>query len=62
MLAEGLALAFILLLVGALRIRLLGDPLERDEGDYALGGLTLLQGNRLYLDFYTMRLPGIYLA
>jgi len=62
MLAEGLALAFILLLVGALRIRLLGVPLERDEGDYALGGLTLLQGNRLYLDFYTMRLPGIYLA
>ena len=60
--AEGLALACVIGTMASLRAGLLQVPLERDEGDYALGGQLLLEGQRLYRDFYTMRWPGIYAA
>ena len=42
------------------RWRLLGVPLERDEGEYAYGAQLLLDGLLPYRDFYSMKLPGIY--
>ncbi len=59
---ELLILAGIVGLIAALRVRFLSVPFERDEGDYALGGWLLLHGHPLYRDFYTMRLPGVYLT
>jgi hypothetical protein len=40
------------------RIRLLGTPLERDEGEYAYIGQLLLHGSPPYNLAYTMKLPG----
>jgi len=55
-----LALGAIVLLVAAIRIRLLNVPLERDEGEYAYAGQLLLQGVAPYKLAYNMKLPGIY--
>jgi hypothetical protein len=44
------------------RIRLLGVPLERDEGEYAYIGQQILQGIPPYLLAYTMKLPGVHAA
>lgn len=49
-----LALAVVLYV----RLRLLGMPLERDEGEYAYAGQLILQGLSPYLHAYTMKLPG----
>jgi hypothetical protein len=57
-----LALAFLVLLFVALRLRFLDIPLERDEGDYAYIAQQLLQGVAPYTDAYEMRLPGIFAA
>jgi len=46
----------------AIRIRLLGIPLERDEGEYAYGGQLLLQGIPPYKLAYSMKFPGTYAA
>ncbi len=46
----------------AIRIRLLGIPLERDEGEYAYGGQLLLQGIPPYKLAYSMKFPGTYIA
>jgi len=46
----------------AIRIRLLGIPLERDEGEYAYAGQLMLQGIPPYKLAYNMKLPGIYAA
>ena len=51
-----------LLLVGAVRGRLLGTPLERDEGEYAYAGQLLLQGSPPYAHVYNMKFPGTYVA
>jgi len=45
-----------------IRIRLLGIPLERDEGEYAYAGQLLLQGIPPYKLAYSMKFPGIYVA
>ena len=50
----------LLFLVVAIRLRLLEVPLERDEGEYAYGAQILLHGGLPYVDFYSMKLPGIY--
>ncbi len=55
-----LLLALILLGTAALRVRLLGAPLERDEGEYAYAGQLFLQGVPPYQLAYNMKLPGIY--
>src|SRR5882724_5173167 len=49
-------------LVIAIRIRLLGVPLERDEGEYAYAGQLILQGVPPYTLAYNMKLPGTYSA
>lgn len=50
----------ILVLVAAVRIRLLNMPLERDEGEFAYGAQMLLQGLSPYKHAYdvTLKLPG----
>src|SRR5438552_14930481 len=53
------ALATIVLtLVVAIRIRLLGIPLERDAGEYAYAGQLILQGIPTYKLAYNMQFPG----
>ena len=49
-------------LVLAIRIRLLGIPLERDEGEYAYAGQLILQGIPPYKLAYNMKFPGTYVA
>ena len=57
------ALAIIVFtLVVAIRIRLLGIPLERDEGEYAYAGQLILQGIPPYKLAYNMKFPGTYAA
>lgn len=45
-----------------IRIRLLGIPLERDEGEYAYAGQLILQGIPPYQLAYNMKFPGTYAA
>jgi hypothetical protein len=54
--------ALFLALVIAIRIRLLGIPLERDEGEYAYAGQLILQGVPPYKLAYNMKFPGTYAA
>ena len=49
-------------LVIAIRIRLLGVPFERDEGEYAYAGKLILQGVPPYALAYNMKFPGTYAA
>jgi 4-amino-4-deoxy-L-arabinose transferase-like glycosyltransferase len=49
-------------LIIAIRIRLLGIPLERDEGEYAYAGQLILQGIPPYQLVYNMKFPGTYAA
>src|SRR5213594_1247821 len=61
--AAWIFLAVIVLgLVIAIRIRLLGIPLERDEGEYAYAGQLMLQGIPPYKLAYNMKFPGTYAA
>jgi hypothetical protein len=58
-----MVLAVIVLgVVIVIRIRLLGIPLERDEGEYAYGGQLMLQGIPPYKLAYNMKFPGTYAA
>jgi hypothetical protein len=52
------AVLLIILFVGAIRVRLLEIPLERDEGEYAYIAQLMLQGVPPYQAAYTMKLPG----
>ena len=49
-------------LVITIRIRFLGIPLERDEGEYAYAGQLMLQGIPPYKLAYNMKFPGTYAA
>lgn len=49
-----------LVAVLAVRVRLLGIPLERDEGEYAYAGQLMLQGIPPYKLAYNMKFPGTY--
>jgi 4-amino-4-deoxy-L-arabinose transferase-like glycosyltransferase len=57
-----MAAAIVLILIGVafVRIRLLSMPLERDEGEYAYIGQSLLKGIPPYQDAYNMKFPGTY--
>ena len=57
-----MAVAIVVLSAVAVRIRLLGIPLERDEGEYAYAGQLMLQGIPPYKLVYSMKFPGIYAA
>ncbi|MEP6602682.1 MAG: glycosyltransferase family 39 protein [Spartobacteria bacterium] len=52
----------IFVVILAIRIRLLGLPLERDEGEYAYAGQLLLDGVPPYRLAYNMKFPGTYVA
>ncbi len=54
--------AIVFALVIAIRIRLLGIPFERDEGEYAYAGQLILQGIPPYKLAYNMKFPGTYAA
>src|SRR5262249_27224948 len=56
------ALIFILVAGGALRLRLLEVPLERDEGEYGVMAQTILRGGLPYVTAYNMKLPGVFYA
>lgn len=59
--AAWLVLAGVVFLVLiSIRIRLLGIPLERDEGEYAYAGQLLLHGIPPYQLAYNMKFPGTY--
>ncbi len=51
-----------LVIVAAVRLRLLNLPLERDEGEYAYAGQLMLQGIPPYQLAYNMKFPGTYAA
>jgi hypothetical protein len=55
-------LCLVVLGAGAIRIRLLEVPLERDEGEYAYAGQLLLHGIPPYTLAYSLKLPGTYAA
>jgi hypothetical protein len=52
----------VLVVVAAVRLRLLNFPLERDEGEYAYAGQLMLQGIPPYHLAYNMKFPGTYAA
>ena len=54
--------AMVVACTAAVRIRLLGTPLERDEGEFAYAGQLLLHGIPPYQLVYSMKFPGIYAA
>ncbi len=54
--------ALVAMIVLSIRIRLLGIPLERDEGEYAYAGQLMLQGIPPYQLAYNMKFPGTYAA
>jgi Dolichyl-phosphate-mannose-protein mannosyltransferase len=49
-----------LLVILVTRLRLLGLPLERDEGGFAYIGRHLFSEKRLYTDLLDIKLPGLY--
>ena len=49
-----------IVVVGLIRLRLAGIPLERDEGEYAYIGKLMLEGTAPYISAYNMKLPGTY--
>ncbi|MFM7140726.1 MAG: glycosyltransferase family 39 protein [Alphaproteobacteria bacterium] len=50
------------LAAAAIRLRLLGVPLERDEGEYAYAGRLMLDGVPPFESVYGMKLPGTHAA
>ncbi|OGW26879.1 MAG: hypothetical protein A2X59_06450 [Nitrospirae bacterium GWC2_42_7] len=55
-------LAFVIVVVAYIRVRLLGVPLERDEGEFAYIADLVMKGGLPYKDVYSMKLPGIFYA
>ncbi len=54
--------AIFLVSIVLVRLRLLGVPLERDEGEYAYVAQQLLQGVLPYTEAHSMKFPGIFLV
>ena len=50
----------VLVLIAAVRLRLLNFSLERDEGEYAYAGQLMLQGIPPYKLAFNMKFPGTY--
>ncbi len=53
-------MCFVIICASLIKIRLLGMPLERDEGEYAYIAQLFLHKAPLYINAYSMKLPGIY--
>ncbi len=58
--AAWIAVVAAMLVVAAIRVRLLSFPLERDEGEFAYMGQLMLQGVPPYSLAFNVKLPGIY--
>ncbi len=56
-----LAVAAVVLFIVVVRYRMLGVPLERDEGEYAYHAQLLLDGVPPYAGAYSLKFPGIVL-
>ena len=54
------SLAVVMLITLVIRWKFINVPFERDEGTYAYFGQLVLDGKIPYVDFYEMKLPGIY--
>ena len=50
----------ILVFICFVRFRFSDMAMERDEGEYAYAAAEILRGGFPYLDFYNMKLPGVY--
>ncbi len=50
----------ILVFICFVRLRFSDMAMERDEGEYAYAAAEILRGGFPYLDFYNMKLPGVY--
>jgi len=57
-----LVISVVVIFIAVLRIRLLGIPLERDEGEYAYVGQLMLHGIPPFSLACNMKFPGIYAA
>jgi len=55
-------LGLIVIAVALIRLRLVGVPFERDEGEYAYAAQLILQGIPPYELAYNMKFPGTYYA
>jgi len=55
-----LVLILLIAIISCIRFRLLGFPLERDEGEYAYFGQLILQGIPPYKLAFHMKFPGVY--
>jgi 4-amino-4-deoxy-L-arabinose transferase-like glycosyltransferase len=53
-----MVISIVILFVTIVRLRLLGLPLERDEGEYAYMGQLLLNGFAPFTHAYNMKFPG----
>jgi dolichyl-phosphate-mannose-protein mannosyltransferase len=60
--SDVLAMLLVILLIAGIRWRLRDFPLERDEGEYAYAGQSILEGIPPYKFAYNMKLPGTYAA
>lgn len=58
--AEAACLIAAAVLVLYVRIRLVGLPLDRDEGGWAYAGSLILEGIPPYKEFYDLKMPGVY--
>lgn len=56
----GLIVGCAVLIAAIIRLRLLGLPLERDEGEYAYMAQLIFRGIPPYVKAYSMKFPGIY--
>ena len=57
---EYLFFTIILIFVCFVRFRFSDMAMERDEGEYAYAAAEILRGGFPYIDFYNMKLPGVY--
>jgi hypothetical protein len=57
---EYIFLITILSFIIFVRLRFSDMAMERDEGEYAYAAAQILRGGFPYLDFYNMKLPGVY--
>lgn len=57
-----IGLGLLILFVLFVRVRLLGMPLERDEGGFAYIAYQMIEGKSLYADLYEIKPPLLYLT
>ncbi len=58
---DTVAIGILLLFVLMVRLKLLGIPLERDDGGFSYTAFQVLQGKDLYAEVYDIKLPFLYI-